>query len=392
MRLKIMSNISITILMPCLNEEETIGICIQKASKFLKDNKINGEIIIADNGSTDKSRDIATNLGANVVNVREKGYGEALYHGINSAKHDFVIMGDADDSYDFSDLGMFIKKFNDGYEFVIGNRFLGGINKGAMPILNRYLGNPALTFIGNFLFNANVGDFHCGLRGIRKDLFHKIDLRTSGMEFASEMVIKSFLADAKIAEIPIVLHKDGRSRPPHLRPWRDGWRHLKFMLVFSPDKVFFYPAMICFFLSLLLISLIFTTAANELLLPIKFGIVSQIISGTLLIFSYLLFISGCFMNVYSKKIDLHLSRSTFMTNFNAPFFELFLLVAVIFLIIATYLFSIIFNFWSVGSYEFLNLNSSKLYIFCMIFSAFISLISFTFSLLISALTLPTRRT
>jgi glycosyltransferase involved in cell wall biosynthesis len=236
----------LTILMPCLNESETLELCILKAKAWILNSGVEAEILIADNGSTDGSQAIAESLGARVVNVQQKGYGSALYHGSKAANGDWIIMGDSDDSYDFSNLSPFVEKLTEGYDLVMGNRFLGGIAKGAMPWKNRYIGNPILTWIGRLLFKCPAKDFHCGLRGFNKKAFLLMDLRTTGMEFASEMVIKANLFGMRIAEVPTTLSKDGRSRPPHLRPWRDGWRHLRFMLLFSPRWLFFIPGSILF--------------------------------------------------------------------------------------------------------------------------------------------------
>jgi glycosyltransferase involved in cell wall biosynthesis len=236
-------NLELTILMPCLNEAETLGTCIEKANNFLSINNVSGEILIADNGSTDDSIKIASQMGAKVINVKEKGYGATLIGGINEALGEYIIMGDSDDSYDFTDLMPFLIQLRKGYDLVMGNRFLGGIMPGAMPPLHRYLGNPLLTGIGRLFFKCPVSDFHCGLRGFRKKVIKTMDLQTSGMEFASEMVIKATLYGLKITEVPIVLHRDGRSRPPHLRSWRDGWRHLRFMLLYSPNWLFLYPGL-----------------------------------------------------------------------------------------------------------------------------------------------------
>lgn len=242
----------LTILMPCLNEAETLEICITKASAWVSRAGIEAEILIADNGSTDGSQNIARKGGARVIDVPQKGYGVALYHGAKAAKGEYIIMGDSDDSYDFSRLDAFIEKLEEGYDLVMGNRFLGGIEQGAMPWKNKYIGNPILTMVGRLLFKCPAKDFHCGLRGFRKDSFERMDLRTTGMEFASEMVIKANLFNMKIAEVPTTLSKDGRTRPPHLRPWRDGWRHLRFMLLFSPRWLFFIPGLLLFTVSLFL--------------------------------------------------------------------------------------------------------------------------------------------
>ena len=233
--------LDITILMPCLNEGETLGVCIKKALSWLSASGLKGEVLIADNGSTDGSQSIAASLGARVIQVSQKGYGSALYHGAQASKGKWIVMGDSDDSYDFSNLDVFVSKLRADFDLVMGNRFLGGIADGAMPWKNRYIGNPILTWIGRLLFKCPAKDFHCGLRGFRKDAFQRMDLRTTGMEFASEMVIKANLFGMRIAEVATTLSKDGRSRPPHLKPWRDGWRHLRFMMLFSPRWLFIIP-------------------------------------------------------------------------------------------------------------------------------------------------------
>jgi hypothetical protein len=234
--------------MPCLNEAETLGTCITKARQWLLKNQVAGEIIVADNGSSDGSQQVATILGARVVDVSQKGYGSALMGGINAARGKYVVMGDADDSYSFSHLEPFLEKLRQGHELVMGNRFAGGIQPGAMKPLHKYLGNPVLTGIGRLLFTSPCGDFHCGLRGFNRDAILKLDLRTTGMEFASEMVVKSTLHKLKITEVPTTLSPDGRSRPPHLRSWRDGWRHLRFLLLYSPRWLFLYPGVLLMFL------------------------------------------------------------------------------------------------------------------------------------------------
>jgi glycosyltransferase involved in cell wall biosynthesis len=237
--------IELSIVMPCLNEAQTLETCILKAQRALEKHHIVGEIIIADNGSTDQSVRIAARLGARVVFVESRGYGSALMGGIAAARGKYVIMGDADDSYDFSELEAFIVKLRDGYELVMGNRFAGGIKPGAMPWLNRYLGNPGLTAIARLLFHRPiVRDFHCGLRGFTREAALRMNLRTTGMEFASEMVVKAILCGMRIAEVPTTLSPDGRGRPPHLRRWRDGWRHLRFLLLYSPQWLFMYPGIL----------------------------------------------------------------------------------------------------------------------------------------------------
>ncbi len=227
--------------MPCLNEAETLAACIKKAQGFLQGADIRGEIIIADNGSSDGSQQIALALGARVVNVSEKGYGAAIAGAIAAARGKYAIVGDADDSYDFSKLDAFIEALRAGNQLVMGNRFLGGIAPGAMPSLHRYLGNPVLSFAGRLFFKSSIGDFHCGLRGFDVAAIRGLNLRTSGMEFASEMVVKATLSGLKVSEVPTTLSPDGRTRRPHLRSFRDGWRHMRFLLLFSPRWLFLYP-------------------------------------------------------------------------------------------------------------------------------------------------------
>lgn len=239
-----------TILMPCLNEAETIATCIGKAKHFLLEQQISGEVLVADNGSSDGSQDIARGCGARVVHVERPGYGAALLAGIEAADSRFVIMGDADDSYDFSQLHGFVEKLRAGYKLVMGNRFRGGIAPGAMPRLHRYLGNPVLSFVGRLFFRSPVRDFHCGLRGFDRDAILALGLVTPGMEFASEMVVKATLNKLLMVEVPTTLSPDGRKRAPHLRSWRDGWRHLRFLLIFSPRWLFLYPGLTLLFVGL----------------------------------------------------------------------------------------------------------------------------------------------
>jgi len=237
--------------MPCLNEAETLEICVQKANRFFEQHQVKGEVIVADNGSTDGSQEIAQRNGARVVDIPTKGYGSALRGGILAAKGEYIVMGDSDDSYDFSNLMPYVEKLREGYDLVMGNRFKGGIESGAMPFLHYYLGNPVLSFIGRLFFKSAIGDFHCGLRGFSKKAFLKMDTKTTGMEFASEMVMKATLLEMKITEVPIKLYQDGRSRPPHLRTWRDGWRHLRFMLMYAPSWLFLYPGLFLMIFGLL---------------------------------------------------------------------------------------------------------------------------------------------
>ena len=231
----------LSILMPCLNEAETVATCVRKAREFLERTRIIGEVVVADNGSSDGSAELARSAGARVVRISNKGYGSALIGGIEASGGRFVIMADADDSYDFSQLDQFVEGLRAGNTMVIGHRFRGGIRPGAMPLLHRYLGNPVLSFAGRLLFSSDIGDFHCGLRGVDREAALRLGLRAPGMEFASEMIVKATLAGWRIAEVPTVLSPDGRSRAPHLRSWRDGWRHLRFLLMMSPRWLMLYP-------------------------------------------------------------------------------------------------------------------------------------------------------
>ena len=282
----------LTILMPCLNEAKTLKTCISKANSFLINNNIDGEVLIADNGSTDGSQEIAINTGARVVNVPEKGYGAALIGGCEAAYGKYVIMGDSDDSYDFSNLMPFVEKLREGYDLVMGNRFKGGIEKGAMPPLHKYLGNPVLSTIGRILYKSPIKDFHCGLRGYNRESILSLNLHTTGMEYASEMVVQATLHKLKICEVPTTLKKDGRDRPPHLKSWSDGWRHLTFLLMHAPNWLFLYPGILFF-----IIGIIFSTIIiiNPIIIgTIRFDIntllyftISTIIGFQLIIF-YLL--------------------------------------------------------------------------------------------------------
>ena len=233
--------IELSVVMPCLNERETVGSCVRKALASLRAANIQGEVIVSDNGSTDGSQQIARAEGARVIQVADKGYGNALNGGILGARGVYVLMADSDDSYDFNHIVRFVEKLRAGSDLVMGNRFKGGIAKRAMPPLHRYLGNPVLTALGRLFFHSPCGDFHCGIRAFRKDSFLRMNIRSTGMEFASEIVVKASLLGMKVSEVPTTLSPDGRSRPPHLRTWRDGWRHLRFLLMYSPRWLFFYP-------------------------------------------------------------------------------------------------------------------------------------------------------
>lgn len=242
--------------MPCLNEERTLGRCIEKALAAMSAMGVTGEIVVADNGSTDRSVEIANSKGARVVHVPIKGYGAALVAGIESARGNYIVMADSDDSYDWLQLERFIRKLEDGHDFVIGNRFSGGIDRGAMPVLHRYFGNPVLSWLARTVHRAPIGDFHCGMRAFRREAFPKMRTRTAGMEFATEMIVNSVKVGLRIAEVPTRLQRDGRDRAPHLRSFRDGWRHLKFILTYGPNYLYLAPGGACFTVGAVMLALL----------------------------------------------------------------------------------------------------------------------------------------
>ena len=289
--------------MPCLNEVETLAACIADTREAISKGGYTAEIIVADNGSTDGSQLVARELGAKVVDVQRKGYGSALIGGIDAAQGRFVVMGDADASYDFGAIAPLITKLREGYDLVLGNRFLGGIEPGAMPWSHRWLGNPILSTINKMFFHARVGDTHCGLRAFTKDAYEKMHLRATGMEFASEMVIKASLKGMRITEVPVVLRPDGRSRPPHLRTWRDGWRHLRFMLVFSPRWLFLYPG-----LALLVVGLglsVLLVAGPLRIGGVRLDIHTMLVAGFLALLGYQLVLFAVFTKMFAIREGFH---------------------------------------------------------------------------------------
>lgn len=277
-------DVELTILMPCLNEAETLAVCIQKAQGFLTRTGIRGEVLISDNGSTDGSQAIAEGLGARVTLAPQRGYGAALINGIENARGRFIIMGDADDSYDFENLEPFVERLRSGADLVMGNRFKGGIAPGAMPPLHKYLGNPVLSTIGQVFFRPNIRDFHCGLRGFNRARIRALGLQTTGMEFASEMVVKASLDRYRIEEVPTTLKKDGRSRPPHLRSWHDGWRHLRFLLLFAPRWLFVYPGLVAFFLGALAVGVL--AFGGVRIAGIGFDVTTMVYASALCVIGY----------------------------------------------------------------------------------------------------------
>jgi glycosyltransferase involved in cell wall biosynthesis len=295
--------VEVSIVMPCLNESETLARCIGHAQSAVRKGGFSAEIIVADNGSVDGSQSVARELGVRVVEVSRKGYGRALIGGIDAAHGVFVVMGDADDSYDFEAIGPLIDKLREGYDLVVGNRFMGGIEPGAMPWSHRWIGNPVLTLISRLFFHAPVGDAHCGLRAFRKDAYERMRLRASGMEFASEMVIKAALKGMRITEVAVVLRPDGRSRPPHLRTWRDGWRHLRFMLLFSPRWLFLYPGLALFAVGAVLSALL--VAGPLYLGGLRLDIHTLLVAGFLSLLGYQLVLFAVFTKIFAIRMGFH---------------------------------------------------------------------------------------
>jgi len=369
-------NLELSIIFPCLNEELTLGECLEEANRFLKENGINGEIIVADNGSTDRSIEIAEQAGARVVKVPEKGYGSALFNGIMASNATYGIMGDADMSYDMYNLSGLLNELRNGNDLVMGNRFKGGIEKGAMPFLHYYLGNPVLSYLGRLFFKNKIGDFHCGLRGFRIDFIKSIDLITRGMEFASEMVVKSTMNDAKIAEVPVVLRKDKRDRPPHLKTWRDGWRHLKFLLIHAPKFLYVLPMII-----ILLSGVTITTLTFSNNLKLNSGPIlglNTFVSGLLLITLGIMFF-GFLISVNSISKSFKIKRSTFLKEkylLNTDFLSY---LGVVFIAISISLGIYTYWVWSENNFQYLDNNHVKISMI-VIFSMLngISLVLFSF--------------
>ncbi len=346
----------LSIVMPCLNEAETLAICIRKAKQFLEKANVSGEVIIADNGSTDGSQKIAEENGARVIPVPVKGYGAALIGGINGAQGKYIIMGDADDSYDFSSLSAFIEKLREGYELVMGNRFKGGIMPNAMPPLHKYLGNPVLSGIGRLFFKTPIGDFHCGLRGFSKEAILKLDLHTSGMEFASEMVVKATLHKLKITEVPIILHKDGRSRPPHLRSWRDGWRHLRFLLMYSPRWLFLYPGIFMILIGIITTGLLLP--APLVIRGITFDIHTLLLANVLIILGTQIVAFALLAKQYAIKHQLLPKHTNFISLFDKISLEAYLIAGLCSVIVG--LSGIIYSVFIWGSYNFGVLSTENM--------------------------------
>jgi hypothetical protein len=299
--------VEVSFVLPCLNEAQTLGACIEKARRAISDNGLSAEIVVADNGSTDGSAEVAHRLGARVVNVPEPGYGSALRGGVDAARGRYIVMGDADDSYDFSTVGPFVERLRQGDELVIGNRFQGGIEPGAMPWTHRWIGNPVLTAVGRLFFHAPVGDFHCGLRAFTREAFDRLDLQTTGMEFASEIIVKASLLRLRIGEVPTVLYPDGRTRPPHLRRWRDGWRHLRFMLLLSPLWLFLVPGGLLTLSGLAMTVWLLGGARH--VGPLALDIHALLLADFGCIIGYQLVVFGAFTKAFAVREGLHAAPS-----------------------------------------------------------------------------------
>lgn len=341
------SEVEITVLMPCLNEAETIAACIEDALSAFATARVVGEVLIADNGSSDGSQKIAEDMGARVLSVCEKGYGSALIGGINSAKGKYVLMGDADQSYDFKELPKFLERLRQGAELVMGCRLPRGggtIMPGAMPPLHRWLGNPVLSALGKIFFSSPADDFHCGLRAFNRQSIVKLDLCTKGMEFASEMVVKATLSKLKIEQVPITLHPDGRTRAPHLRSWRDGWRHLRFMLLYSPDWLFILPGMLLFILGLGGFSILLPK-------PLTIGAITFDLS-TLIVFSSATLVGaqilgfGILIKVYAISSGIWPGHDRWLRFARGRSIDLGLLLGTLFL-----LFGLSILFWAVDEWR-----------------------------------------
>ncbi|MCF8254535.1 MAG: glycosyltransferase family 2 protein [Bacteroidia bacterium] len=322
--------IELSVVMPCLNEAETIEVCIRKAFGWMENNGVSGEVVIGDNGSTDGSQKMAEALGARVIAVPRKGYGSALMGAIDASKGKYVIMADSDDSYDFSNLSPFIEELRKGRDLVMGNRFKGGIQPGAMPPLHRYLGNPVLSFIGRLFFNCPVGDFHCGLRGFRQDIVSLLDLKTTGMEFASEMVVKATIFKLDITEVPTTLSKDGRTRPPHLRTWRDGWRHLRFLLIYSPRWLFLYPGLFLMLVGLIL-SLMIIQGPLGMFNHIYFDTNTLLYAGAFVIVGYQAVSFGIFTRAYAVQAGFLPAKDSLTKAFDLVTLEVGLIIGILIL-------------------------------------------------------------
>ena len=379
----------ISIVMPCLNEAETLGICIQKANSWIAKSGLACEVIVADNGSTDGSQDIAKANGAKVVHVSARGYGSALYAGCMAAQGEWIVMGDSDDSYDFSNLDAFVVKLNEGYDLVMGNRFLGGIKPGAMPWKNRYIGNPILSWVGRVLFRCEAQDFHCGLRAFTKKAFQAMDLRTTGMEFASEMVIKANIFNMRVTEVPTTLSPDGRSRPPHLRPWRDGWRHLRFMFLFSPKWLFIIPGTLLMTFSA---PLYFLLLKGPLLMgSIELDVHTLFYAEAAVVIGYLAICLGIVVKLFGVREGLLRIRGNITYFYSLPLLEIGSLIGILLAIAGGFLAFFTLNSWRLQGFGELPTHPLLRMVSFSTLLILFGLITFMMSLIMGFLSLPTRR-
>jgi glycosyltransferase involved in cell wall biosynthesis len=378
----------LTILMPCLNEAETLGTCISQAQAWIAGAGIEAEVLVADNGSTDGSQELAGSLGARVVDVSQKGYGSALYHGAKAARGRYIIMGDSDGSYDFSDLDGFVSGLDDGYDLVMGNRFAGGIAPGAMPWKNRYIGNPVLTWVGRVLFRCPAKDFHCGIRGFTREAFDRMDLRTTGMEFASEIVIKATVLGMRISEVPTTLSKDGRSRPPHLRPWRDGWRHLRFMLLFSPRWLFLIPGTVLFLGSLM--AYLALLAGTVRIGSVSFDVHTMFLAQAGLIVGFSTAVLGVVVRIFASREGLLAETAMLERLRRTPILELGSLAGVAMLVGGLFVAIDLVAIW--GAADFGRLQYGTLLRSVSVSATLLTFggLTILFSLILGFLALPTR--
>ena len=307
----------LSIVIPCLNEESSLGHCIQRALDVIRSNHISGEVIVADNGSTDGSKDIARSKQVILVEARDKGYGAAIMAGIMKATGKYIIIADADDSYHFDEIMPLVNDLRQGSDLVVGNRFQGGIEKEAMPWLHRYIGTPVQSAIGNFMFNIKLGDFNCGMRGITKACYEELDLHTTGMEFASEMIVKAALLKKKITEKPVKLYRDKRNRPSHLNTFRDGWRHLRFYLLYSPAWLFLYPGLLLMLAGIIISAILYRGPVK--LGNTRFDIHTLTYTSASIILGFQLVNVYVFTRLYAAIHGLHPFQHQFMSKFNRWF-------------------------------------------------------------------------
>ncbi|MCK5401787.1 MAG: glycosyltransferase family 2 protein [Flavobacteriaceae bacterium] len=381
-------DIELSIVIPCLNEAETLETCITKANYFLKQNNVSGEIIIADNGSTDGSQQIAKKLNTKVIHVTNKGYGNALKSGIEAATGTYIIMADADDSYDFKSLMPFLEKLREGNDLVMGNRFKGEIKKGAMPFLHKYLGNPVLSFIGKLFFKINIGDFHCGLRGFSKEAYYKMDLKTTGMEFASEMIVKSKLNNLSIVEVSTILYPDGRTRKPHLNTWRDGWRHLRFLTLYSPKWLFLFPGIIFMFIGF--VSSLVLIINPIIVKQIMFDIHTLLFTSSLTLIGFQFFIFYALTKVFAVENGLLPKSNRYNKLFKFLNLEIGLIIGFILLVIGITLSFKGLSVWKELNFGSLNPSNTFRIIIPAVFTILLGIQIILFSLFFSILGLKNK--